>query len=240
MLKRFYMKELIDFRNEKLWTELKEHFNITFEESQNGEYSCYTQNDDVTFYYVKSNLCIDSFTHEMLHVYLRMNDCFIGGGLKNTINQSKILTSILSFELIEHMGNCLDHIKMLPIYLNMGFDREKFILDYHDHKCSNEELKFLKKNYKISKKVNPVAVDLYFGKFFAIKADPNNSFDYSSQLSVLKKIDPLLFQISERMIDFWNEIKIENRQIIDDNYHSVLFEYYENLKKWISKTRFTN
>lgn len=42
------------------------------------------------------------------------------------------------------------------------------------------------------------------------------------------------------MIDFWHEIKIEDRQIVDDDYHSVLFEYYENLKKWISKNKFAS
>lgn len=172
------MKELIDSRNEKLWNTLTDKYNISIKDSNNDEYSCYSENDDITFYIVRDNLCKDSFTHEMLHVYLRMNDCFIGAGLKNTIWQSKILTSMLSFDLLEHMGNCLDHIKMLPIYLSMGFEREKFILDYNIHKCSPEELTSLKRNYRQGKKVNPKAVDLYIGKFFAMLADPNDSFNY--------------------------------------------------------------
>ena len=234
------MKELIDSRNEKLWNTLTDKYNISFKDSNNDEYSCYSENDDITFYIVRDNLCKDSFTHEMLHVYLRMNDCFIGAGLKNTIWQSKILTSMLSFDLLEHMGNCLDHIKMLPIYLSMGFEREKFIIDYNIHKCSPEELTSLKRNYRQEKKVNPKAVDLYIGKYFAMLADPNDSFDYSNQLESLAKIDPLLYHINKRMIDFWHEIKIEDRQIMDDDYHSVLFEYYDNLKKWISKNKFAS
>ena len=231
------MKELIDFRNEKLWSDLNEKYKILFKDSYNGEYSCYSENENIIFYIVNTNLCKASFTHEMLHVYLRMKDCFIGAGLKNTILQSKILSSMLSFELLEHMGNCLDHIKMLPIYLNMGFEKEKFILDYNTHKCSPEELSSIKRNYKIGKKVNSKAVDLYIGKFFAMSADPNESFDYSIQFDVLQKIDPLLFRLNKRMIDFWLEIKIEDRQILDDDYHSVLFEYYDNLKIWISKNK---
>lgn len=234
------MKELIDSRNEKLWNTITDKYNISFKDSNNDEYSCYSKNDDITFYIVRDNLCKDSFTHEMLHVYLRMNDCFIGAGLKITICQSKILSSMLSFDLLEHMGNCLDHIKMLPIYLSMGFEREKFILDYNIHKCSPEELTSLKRNYRQGKKVNPKAVDLYIGKYFAMLADPNDSFDYSNQLESLAKIDPLLYQINKRMIDFWHEIKIEDRQIMDDDYHSVLFKYYDNLKKWISKNKFTS
>jgi len=231
------MKELIDSRNEELWNSLNKKYNITFKDSNNGEYSCYSENDDITFYIMSNNLCKDSFTHEMLHVYLRMNDCFIGAGLKNTICQNKILTSMLSIDLLEHMGNCLDHIKMLPLYLDMKFEREKFILDYNTHKCTPEALTFLKRNYKQGGKVNAKAVDLYIGKFFAMIADPNNSYDYSNELESLKRIDPLLFKINKRMIDFWSEIKIKNRQIFDDDYHSVLFEYYDNFLTWISKNK---
>lgn len=231
------MKGLIDFRNEKLWNDINGKYNVTFKDSTNGEYSCYSENENITFFIVNEDLCKGSFTHEMLHVYLRMKDCFIGAGLKNTIGQSKILTSMLSFELLEHMGNCLDHIKMFPIYLNMGFERENFILDYNSHKCLPEELTSLKRNYRIGTKVNPKAVDLFIGLFFAMSADPNKSFDYSQQLETLRKIDHVLFQINQRMIDLWLEIRIEDRQFIDDDYHSVLFEYYDDFKKWISNNK---
>lgn len=231
------MKDLIDSRNESLWTELQRRYNITFEKSDNGEYSCFSINDDITFFIVPDNLSKDSFTHEMLHVYLRMKDCYMGAGLKLTIKQSKILSAIMSDKLIEHMGNCLDHIKMLPIYLDMGFNREKFLLDYDTHKCSDNELFSLKANYWQGKKINPKSVDLYIGKLFAIYADPNNSIDYSIQLNALKKIDPMLYQITTDMIEYWNKIKIEDRQLMDDDYHSVLFEYYDNLKKWITKNK---
>jgi hypothetical protein len=231
------MKGLIDFRNENLWKSLNKNYNIKIEDSPNEEYSCYSENNDITFYIVNKNLCKDSFTHEMLHAYLRMNDCFIGAGLKNTIWQSKILTAIMSNNLLEHIGNCLDHVKMLPKYLDMGFERKKFILDYDTRKCSSEELTLLKQNYRQGKKVNPNAVDLYIGKLIGILVDPNDSFDYTKELKNLEKLDPLLYAINTRMINFWSEIKIENRQVIDDDYHSVLFEYYDNLKKWISKNK---
>lgn len=231
------MRELIDYRNESLWIELQGRYKIAFEQSDNAEYGCFSKNDNITFFIVPDNLCKDSFTHEMLHVYLRMNDCYIGAGLKRTINQSKILSAIMSDKLIEHMGNCLDHIKMLPIYLKMGFKREKFLFDYDIHKCPNDVLFTLKTNYWQGTRINPKAVDLYIGKLFAILADPNDSFDYSVQSNTLKKIDPMLYQITLDMIEYWNKIKIENRQIIDDDYHSVLFEYYDNMKKWITKNR---
>lgn len=228
------MGELIDHRNEKLWNDLNQVFNIVLEESINNEYSCYSENKDITFFIVKENPCKSSFTHEMLHVYLRMKECFIGAGLKHTIWQSKILTSILSENLLEHIGNSLDHIKILPIYLRMGFEREKFIIDYDTNKCTPFELASLKQNYRIGKKVNPEAVDLLIGKFFAIMADPNNSIDYSKQLTSLQKIDPLLFDINQRMVSLWQKVDIEVDNV---DYNSVLNEYYKDFKGWLSKNK---
>ncbi len=173
----------------------------------------------------------------MLHMYLRMNDCFIGAGLRNTVKQSRILTSILTPELLEHMGNCFDHIKMLPMFLDMGFDRNRFILDYDTKKCTTEDLKFLKINYQIDKKVNPKAVDFFVGKVLAIKADPNDSFDYSKELISLSKIDPLLFQILDSMIEDWKKIKVVNRDIMEDSYHTILIYFYNEMKRWLSKTK---
>ncbi len=227
------MKELLDYRNQNLWNEIQKNYNITFENSFSNEYSCFTQNKDVIFYIDKDNLCKSSFTHEMLHVYLRHKDCYISGGLNNTIRQNSTLSFMFSSELLDHMGNCLDHIKMLPIYLNLEFKKEKFILDYYEHKCTLEELKLLKQNYKIHSSINPKAVDFFIGKLFAIFADPNSEFDYSKELDEFRKIDPILFDANYKMIEHWKKIKIENRQVIDDDYHSVLFEYYQNLEKWI-------
>lgn len=234
------MKELIDSRNENLWNSINEKFNVTFEDSINGEYACYSQNNDIIFYINQSNLSKDSFTHEMLHVYMRMNDCYIGAGLENTIKGSRILSSILSANLIEHMGNCLDHIKMLPIYIELGFEKEKFIMDYFEYKCTQEEIQMFKKFYQTNKKINLNAVDPYIGRLISILADPNDKFDYKNDLSELKKIDTLLFQIIENFINHWKLIKIENRKPFEDDYHSVLFKFYENIKIWISKNKIRN
>ena len=228
------MKELLDYRNENLWTEISNNYNVSFENSLSKEYGCFAQNNNVTFYIDKNNLCKSSFTHEMLHVYLRLKDCFISGGLNNTINQNSILSSIFSQALLEHMGNCLDHIKMFPVYINLGFEKEKFLLDFNENKCTQEELSILKNNYKIHSLINKKAVDFYIGKLFAILADPNTEFDYTQELNEFKQIDPILFEANNKMIQSWKEIKLENRKIWDDDYHTVLFEYYQDLEKWIS------
>ena len=66
----------------------------------------------------------------MLHVHPKLNDFYVGAGLKNTITGSNILKAIFNEPRLDHIGDSLDHIKRLPLYLELGFDREKFLLDY--------------------------------------------------------------------------------------------------------------
>jgi hypothetical protein len=233
--KKEYIKRLVDERNQKIWEDIDQKLSVKFLPSLNDEYSCYSQGQDIVFYIDENNFCKDFFTHELLHVYLRLYGLYIGAGLKNTIIQSRILSKIFSDELVEHVSNCFDHIKMLPIYTEMGFNLEKFILDYSIHKCSTSEIQLLKKEYKKGNRINPVAVDLYIGKYFAIKADPNNSFDYTNQLSDLKKIDPILYSILDATVKHWETIKIKDRNIMDDDYHQVLIEFYDRMKAWLFK-----
>jgi hypothetical protein len=231
------MKDLLDERNRGLWNDINEKFTVTIQNSYTGNYGCYSQNSDIIFYIDPNNLCKDSFTHELLHVYLRLKEFYIGASLTNTIMGSKILSMILSDKLIEHMGNCLDHVKMLPLYLEMGFDRKKFIVDYNLYKCTDEELLEFKRFYRNGKKVNVNLVDPYIGRIVAILADPNDELDYSKDLEKLKQIDSHLYQIIERLITHWKEVKIQERNIWEDDHTTVTYNFYQNMKTWMSNTK---
>lgn len=228
------VEPLLDVRNESLWKELSDNYSITLKPSPNQEYGCYSVGKEVTFYINESNLCLDSFTHEMLHVLLRLKELYIGAGLKNTLAGSNILKAIFSDALLEHIGNSLDHIKMLPVYLEMGFDREKFLLDYHEDKCLESEIVQLKRYYKTGKKLNFSIVDNYLGKLFAILADPNPNFTYSSQKEQLQKIDPFLFAATKKMVSQWKKVELSGGNGLSNTYHEVVFSYYQDLKKWVS------
>lgn len=231
------MIELIDERNQKLWNEIRETHHVEFNYSSRVEYSCYSEGTNITFFVNSDNLCKDSFTHEMLHVYLRIKGFYFGGSITNLFAGHRLLSTTISEELIEHIGNCLDHIKMLPIYLDMGFEREKFLLDYDLYKCTQEEINLFKKFYRTGNKINIQAVDSYIGRLVSILADPNEKFNYSKDLENLKKIDPLLFQIVERLINHTKEIRVENREFLEDDYLTVTGNFYENLKKWIAHNK---
>jgi len=229
----------IDQRNQPLWDMLNATFTITIEPSTNDEYHVYSENSDCTIYVPPHDICADSFTHELLHIYLRHKQIFIGTGFRMTISGSNFLNTILSDKLQEHFGNCLDHIKMYPLYEQMGFSPDKFLYDFNTHKCSPAELKDIKRYYKQNGIYNKQAVDLFIGKYIAMMADFNPAFDYEEALDTLFGIDPLLYTTLDKFIEQWEAFDIESDDPLLNSYHILLHDFYQGLKAWLNGKRFS-
>lgn len=230
--KYLHLDKLIDKRNQILWYEINKNYKVSFKKSLQSEYAAYQQSRKVTFYIDENNLCASSFTHELLHVYLSLKGLHISGGLKNRIMSDEFFNSIFSCNLLEHMGNCLDHAKMLPIYFELGFEREKFITDFIVFKCTETELNELERYYRVFNKINTNAVDPYIGRLVSIITDPNENFNYDKYLLRLKNIDSKLFFTIYNLFDNWKKVKIENRTILDEDYISVLNIFIDELNTW--------
>lgn len=230
--KYLHLDKLIDKRNIALWNEINKNFKVSFEKTLQPEYAIYQQAKKVTFYIDENNLCVSSFTHELLHVYLSLKGLHISGGLKNRIMTDDFFKLLFSKNLIEHIGNCLDHVKMLPLYLELGFEREKFISDFYFYKCTETEINELERYYRVFNKINTNAVDTYIGRLVSIIADPNDDFNYDNYLYRLKNIDSKLFLTIYNLFDNWKKVKIENRTILDEDYISVLTVFFYELNVW--------
>jgi hypothetical protein len=231
------LKQLVDKRNQALWDILNSNFKIDLKPSSNNEYSVYSINDAATFYVPENDLCPDSFTHELLHVYLRFKKV-IGAAFINTVGSSTILKNLLNDRLTEHVGNCLDHIKMIEKFDKMGFRRKKFILDYDQHKCTSSDLSNLKRYYKQKGSYNTEAVNLVIGKFVAICADFNETFDYEPCFDALEKLDLQLFTILDQFISDWETLDIESDDILKSSYYPLLDTFYEGMKRWVTGKKF--
>lgn len=226
------MKELLDHRNIELWNKIDSTYQVNFERSSNGEYGCYSKGSEVTFSIGQGELSQDSFTHEMLHVYFRLNDCFLGAGMSNILLSNNKLGKILSAGLIDHIGNCFEHVKMLPLYMDMGFKKSEFLSDYEEHKCKPSELQILKNEYLKNGIVNTQLVDPFIGKLVAMLCDPNDELNYTNELDELKKIDSTLFVSIESALAFWKSINIESKDIMSPTYYDLIFDLENDLENW--------
>lgn len=126
---------------------------------------------------------------------------------------------------------------MLPFYLELGFNRDSFLLDYEQDKCTDSEMKSIKKYLKSGLSYNSKAIDLFIGKVFAIRACPNEKIDYEPKLEQLKKINSSLFEINNKVIENWKKVDIEDEDILAYNYNDVLFEYTNEMEEWARNKR---
>jgi hypothetical protein len=227
---------LIDHRNLKLWNFLRTIHDIEIRKEKRPDYLAFSKNGKTIISVPFDNIDTASFTHELLHIYLRTKEVFIGGGLKRSIKGSEKLYKVFTDKLIEHIGNCLDHIKMFPEFIKLGYDESDFLSDYSVNKLTKDEIAKIKSHYTTSiffKKVyNASAVDFFIGKYFAANSCPNKTYDYKVMLHELEKIDPDLYQVLETFLSDWKNFDYDNADPITGGYHSLLFDFINNLEKW--------
>lgn len=224
-----------------IWEQLNSKYNITVRFNEVNEYSLYSKKQDVIILVDSTKKpCTASFAHELLHLLIRSTQTYAGSAIALTVNETPILQLIMTENLLQHIGNCLEHVKMLPLYLEMGFERNLFIKDYSTPKLTIEELKkikqgFCKKHISQKQTYNPMWVDSYIGKFFAVNACPNNTIDYSELLRGLKAIDSGLWQILNKFWIAWKEYDIfKKREIVEEDYHALTWKLTDELKNWLS------
>lgn len=230
---------LLDNRNLGLWNSLIMIHDIGIRKANRPDYLALSESGRTTIFVPHDNINPAYFTHELLHIYLRTKGVFIGGALALSIKESKILSRILSDNLIHHIGNCLDHIKMLPKFLDLGFNESDFLSDYSVNKLTDDDLLKIKRHYMApitSEKVyNASAVDHFIGKYFAASSCPNRSYDYARQLKKLEIIDPDLFEILETFLIDWKNLDYNDTDPTPGSYNLLLFNFIENLKAWTNE-----
>ena len=117
----------------------------------------------------------------------------------------------------------------------MGFDRTQFLLDYDTPKCTAEEISLIRIFLHSDSTLQKTAAGCFVGKFFGIKACPNDKIDYSNVLDDLNAIDTHLFQILDH---FWEKglaYDINNYHIRNYNYWTLCDELCSSLEEWARK-----
>ncbi len=232
---------LLDDKNINLWNYLNTVQVISIEKQNRDDYLVYTEGNTSIIYVQTENLNSASFTHELLHILIKVKGISVGGCLFNLTRGNSVLTQIFSNDLIDHIGNCLEHIKMLPEFLSLGYKVEEFIDDYHSDKLTSENVSLLTSTFCtrrfFSKSYNGRAVDCFIGGYFAAKACPNIIMDHSLSLFKLKRINPELYVILDDFLLAWHEFDIVNQDILTRSYRNLVIDFVANIKAWASSKK---
>ena len=180
-------------RNIKLWEKLLEKYNIEIKPNILKEYMLCSKGDNATIFYDTSNICEDSFTHELLHLNLKYHEFYLGSAIKLNILSDTFFIELFPTDLLDHLGNVLDHVKMFEQYKSLGYDEERFIQDFNTKKINDNNLNILIENYWINNKINSKVVHYYIGILSAMLGDTNEKHNYNNEYIKLQDLDSDLY-----------------------------------------------
>lgn len=230
------VNDFLDEKNRELWEYVCSNHNIYIKEAFEDNYGVHIKEDEFIIYVLSNDICPASFTHELLHIYLSIKKYSLATYIKEVKYQNYKLLRIFSHELEEHIGNVLEHRKMMPIYIDMGYKKSEFLSDYDKYKMNDSILSVLISKYKKFRFYRFVydanVIDMYIGKYFAMKCCPNDSFDYKIYMRMLKLIDWQLFNILEVFVRRFDETNID-----DDNndLFGVINNFGIDMLKWVKR-----
>lgn len=204
--------QFIDDRNRSLWKAITGKFSITIERHPGHHFYHRIIDKEVILYIPEEDATIELFTHELLHVYLVINGISIKSYLKERFRNEPLLHWSLTENLFEQVGDCLEHSKMLALYLSMGFERELFCETYYMLCCNEMSMQIIRSG--MNKEI-PTKISLhhFIHKYFAIKTCLNPLFNYDTELQELKSINGELYFVLEKFWTEWNALDTSNNSV---------------------------
>ena len=90
------LSKLIDHRNLALWKYVNQHHEINVQFHPFPHHQVYTKQKVSSFLIPYNKYSTDSFTHELLHVYLSLKEVNTFGVLARIFQKNKILSSVIT------------------------------------------------------------------------------------------------------------------------------------------------
>ena len=223
------VKRILDVPTFELLTEINKDFHVSFTE-WNKEYAeVFTQNNIAEIFYNPKNIKTESIAHELLHIWLKKFNYFSSTHIFLSFENDEKLSKVFTKYLCDFIGNYMDHYKMYPKYLEMGYTAENFIKEGVNSKCSLFLIKTLSvKTFRI---YNSKAINLYIGCLLSIYADHVEN-DYSNHLRKLKEKDMVLFDIVTEFWKSWEKFDIENIDPITNSDFELIENFIYNIRAW--------
>jgi len=224
--------EILDEKMTLFLNELETDYEIAFEIRNINHAECYFKNNKATIFYDPKKTNIESIAHELLHVWLKKFNYSIGNHIYLCCASDPKLGKIFSKNLCDHIGNCFDHFKMYPKYLEMGYSPERFIANSLEEQCSVNDIEEMK--FKKFLVYNSDSIDKFIGYLISIYAD-HMSRDYSIHIEKMKTINATLFNIVTKFWNEWTKFDIENVDPIFNSDTELVDNFISDVEDWTNR-----
>lgn len=219
----------LDKQINKLYLELSIDWNISFQEWEKKYCEVFKNDKNAIIYYNIQEFSNETIAHELLHIQFNKYDIRTTNYFMNHFKNHEFFKDVFTKHLCDSIGNFMEHYKMFPAFLEMGYAGEKFIQNGSKLQAKVNDLS--KIYLKVNGKLSPQQTDFYIGNLLAILADPLPK-NYSKHLEILEKKDKDLFQLVNVFWNSWKNFEVEKRDIFTNNESDIYHQFTEDLENW--------
>lgn len=225
------IEDFLDEQNKALLAKVRDEYTVAFEIHDKPYSGIYTINNSATIYLNSKDITNATIAHELLHLWFKT----LGGFTSNHIYLACVnlpkQSKIFSKELCDHIGNCMEHHKFYPKFLEMGYNPKDFIQNAQKEQSKLSTLK------RLVLGINPryigQNVDAYIGNLISIYAH-QIPVDYTKHLSILKSKDADLFELVTDFWDRWDKFDANNIDPIFNSDFDIYEKFIWDIGEWVS------
>lgn len=221
----------IDDKNKHLWDEISGQYDIEVISWKRGEYAAEVQGNRVTLFVSDINVNPALFTHELLHLKLRLNNVLFAIFIYKVCENQLALANIFNLQNALLIGNLLDHVFMYNEYIEMGYTEENFAFDYGTDKFTEDEEKMLSEGFS-NRIIKSDIAGYYITKYVALRTLKESGKDYTHAFNALSAIDSQLYQISKKMMDELMVLSLNGYKSVSEQYIQIIGDFLIGLELW--------
>lgn len=231
--RRSLISQLLDARNKDLYNFVNESLTLSIVPTSDPSYGVYCKGDNATIFVPLGKPSPSSFAHELLHVELKVRG--VNFSTKLSVSERPALIPIFSESLSDHITNVLEHRKMFPRFVALGYKEVDFLSDALSPVLTRCEVDALIKGIKHGGQYYASGIDSFIGKYLAARCSCFSFFDYSKELQSLRVAEPELSSVLDQLVDRWDDYDIEKEgDILSDSYLMISYDFLNEVEEWIN------
>ena len=224
--------QLLDHRNQDLFDYVSKSLSLSVERTTAPYYGLYTQGTKAIVYVPYGEPSPSSFAHELLHAELKIRG--VNFSTKLSVLERPALIPIFSDALSDHITNVLEHRKMFPRFLSLGYNEDEFLSDSRIAILTQQEVESLIIGLRHGMDYSAEGINNYIGKYLAARASCFSFFNYDEKLQQLRDVEPGLSSVLEGLVDRWDKYDIENEgDPLYDSYLMISFDFLNGVESWV-------
>lgn len=198
-------------QNHDLWDDLRSHYTIKVSDEFSVYQLEYSSLGSVRILTDK-NYSPALFTHELLHLEIRKL------GL-STLEYFETLSNDFIKAACIGILNCIEHVLFFDDFIDMGFNKHEFTMDYHTSVIDVEQLEELIKQSKQFDK--SIQVLMFYSIYWTVKNEEYIGHDREDALRLLRSLSPILFSKCNSMYDSIIDLDLQNPNV-QSNFHQIM------------------